>query len=226
MTLRTLPLLLLGSLMPCAFAQTLVRFPLTTGVGTVSADLYGTATRAVILAHGGRFHKESWASQARVLADHGFLVLAIAFRGDGLNPDGSPDSSGEYEDNTADVLAAIHYLQGRHITEISAVGASLGGDAVGNADAAAPGALSRIVILAAGGGSHPERLNGRKLFILARDDRSGSGLRLPEIQESYRKAPEPKQLVLLDGSAHAQFLFATDQGSRLLSEIERFLTAK
>jgi len=30
-------------------------------------------------------------------------------------------------------------------------------------------------------------------------------------------------LVILDGSAHAQYLFATDQGEQLMREILRFL---
>jgi hypothetical protein len=34
----------------------------------------------------------------------------------------------------------------------------------------------------------------------------------------------PKELIILDGSAHAQFLFATDQGARLMREILRFLS--
>jgi hypothetical protein len=32
--------------------------------------------------------------------------------------------------------------------------------------------------------------------------------------------------VILDGAAHAQFLFETDQGERLLSEIVRFLSER
>jgi hypothetical protein len=32
-------------------------------------------------------------------------------------------------------------------------------------------------------------------------------------------------LIVLDGSAHAQFLFATDQGPRLMKEILSFLKA-
>ena len=71
-----------------------------------------------------------------------------------------------------------------------------------------------------------ERLTGRKLFILTRDDSSGGGvLRLPEIREQYELAPEPKELVILEGSAHAQFVFETDQGECLMREILRFLTA-
>jgi hypothetical protein len=31
-------------------------------------------------------------------------------------------------------------------------------------------------------------------------------------------------MVILDGSAHAQFIFETDQGNRLMSEILKFLS--
>jgi len=50
------------------------------------------------------------------------------------------------------------------------------------------------------------------------------GLRLPRIRANYEKASGPKELFILDGSAHAQFLFATDQRDRLLREILRFLS--
>jgi len=208
------------------FGQRLVTFPLQGKPVEIQADLYGSGTRGVVLAHGGRFHKESWKKQAQALADAGFLVLAVRFRGDAFNPDGSPDSSGSTADNAADVLAAVSYLHRSGAKTVSAVGASLGGDAVGEADAQSkPGNIARIVLLGSSGGDHPEKLSGRKLFIVARDDRSGSGLRLPEISSNYERAPQPKKLVILEGSAHAQYLFDTDQGPRLLSEVLRFLSA-
>jgi pimeloyl-ACP methyl ester carboxylesterase len=49
--------------------------------GLVCADLYGRGTRAVVLAHGGRFSKESWRDQAKALDSKGFRVLAIDFPG-------------------------------------------------------------------------------------------------------------------------------------------------
>jgi dienelactone hydrolase len=206
-------------------AQRLVTFPLSTQPSQnppqLQADLYGQGNRAVILAHGGRFGKESWKPQAQVLANAGFLVLALRFRGDRLNPDGTTGAFGSYPDNAQDVLAAVAYLHSIGAKSISPIGGSLGG----NADAQSPpGTFDRIVILAAEGGDAPEKLTGRKLFILARDDRSGDGPRLPGITRSYEKAKEPKKLVLLEGSAHAQYLFDTDQGPRLLSEILHFLT--
>jgi dienelactone hydrolase len=209
----------------CAIAQKPVSFPLLTGQGQVQADLYGHGTRGVVLAHGGPFNKESWKNQAESLAKAGFLVLAVRFRGDGLNPDGSPGAFGSAPDNAADVLAAAAYLHSIGAKMVSAVGGSMGGDAVGEADAASkPGNFDRIVILASSGGDHPEKLNGRKLFIVAREDRDSDSLRLPEISKHYERAPQPKKLVVLEGSAHAQFLFATDQGPRLMDEILRFLS--
>jgi dienelactone hydrolase len=208
-----------------AICQKTVAFPLLTGHGQVQADLYGHGTRGVVLAHGGRFNKESWKKQAETLANAGFLVLSVRFRGDGLNPDGSPGDFGSDADNAADILAAVSYLHRMGAKTVSAIGGSFGGDAVGDADVASkPGNFDRIVILASSGGDHPEKLNGRKLFIVARDDTSGDGLRLPEITRHYDRAPQPKKLVILDGSAHAQFIFGTDQGPRLMDEILRFLS--
>ena len=59
-----------------AAAQKTISFPTEDG-GLVFADLYGTGDRSVVLAHGGRFNKESWAKQAQQLVAAGFQVLAI-----------------------------------------------------------------------------------------------------------------------------------------------------
>jgi alpha-beta hydrolase superfamily lysophospholipase len=60
---------------------------------------------------------------------------------------------------------------------------------------------------------------------VARDDASADGPRLPGIRAQYERAPSPKQLIVLDGSAHAQFLFQTDQRARVTKEILKFLSA-
>jgi len=59
--------------------------------------------------------------------------------------------------------------------------------------------------------------------IVARDDADNQELRLPHIRAWFDKAPQPKQLIVLDGSAHAQFLFQTDQSDRVMKEVLRFL---
>jgi len=59
-----------------------VFFPTEDG-GVIYADLYGKGDRGIVLAHGGRFNKESWEPQALCLAKAGFRVLAFDFRGFG-----------------------------------------------------------------------------------------------------------------------------------------------
>ena len=192
--------------------------------GVVHADVYGDGDRGVVLAHGGRFTKESWAAQAPVLVEAGFRVVAIDFRGRGESR-GGPDSS--HDDVHFDVLAAVRYLRETGATTVSVVGASFGGWATARAAIAAPGEIDRMVLLASSPIDEPERLAGRKLFITSRDDFSGTGvLRLPAIRDQYERAPDPKELVILDGSAHAQFLFESDQSERLMREILHFLSAQ
>ncbi len=50
----------------------------------IYADVYGEGGRAIVLAHGGRFNKESWEKQARALTSAGLRVLALDFRGYGV----------------------------------------------------------------------------------------------------------------------------------------------
>ena len=208
-----------------AFAQQAVTISMPGATKPIQGDLYGHGTRGVILTHGGGRTKESWHKQAQALAESGFVVLAINFRSDTTNDKGMPISVGSDEDNAADILAAAAYLRTQGAKSISGVGASMGGYALSEADSMSkPGEFDRIVLLATTA-SDSATLKGRKLFILARDDVSSSGPRLSGISDSYAKAPQPKELVILEGSAHAQALFDTDQGPRLMSEILRFLTA-
>jgi pimeloyl-ACP methyl ester carboxylesterase len=192
-------------------AQEHVSFPTQDG-GPIHADMYGKGGRGVVLAHGGRFKKESWEQQGRALAEAGFRSLAIDFRGEG---------------QSSDVLAAVHYLRKTGATSVSVVGASMGGDYAAEAAEAEPGEIDRLVLLAAGAYTPLVHMKGRKLFILSRDDTMGDDkkLRLPKIREQYERAADPKEFVILDGSAHAQFIFTTAQGERLMREIVRFLSA-
>lgn len=204
-------------------AQQTVSFAADDG-GQVCADLYGQGSRAVVLAHGGQFKKESWHDQALQLTAAGFQVLAIDFRGFGCSK-----GPGQQDFDTApfgkDVLAAVHYLKASGAKTVSVVGGSFGGSAAGDASIrGAAGDIDRIVFLGAAPNLPADGLKSRTLFIVARDDTSGSGPRLPGIRAQYEKAPQPKQLIVLDGSAHAQFLFQTPQGARVMQEIVRFLT--
>jgi alpha-beta hydrolase superfamily lysophospholipase len=220
--LRVIPVVI--ALCSVASAQRAVSFTTDDG-GRVCADLYGGGSKTVVLAHGGRFNKESWRDQALALASAGFKVLAIDFRGFGCSkgPGQENFDSAPFE---KDVIAAVRYLKSDGAKTVSVVGGSFGGGAAGDASIkSAPGEIDRIVFLGAAPNLPADALKSRALFIVAHDDSNGSGPRLPGIQAQYDKAPQPKQLIVLAGSAHAQFLFQTDQSARVMREILRFLSA-
>ena len=187
----------------------------------VSGLTYGTGTHGVVLVSGAHGVGEAWHWQARRLVDSGFRVLATDYRGMGGQTGAAQDGDKAH----LDVLGAIARLQAEGATRISLVGASWGGRAAAIAAMERPEVVERIVLLAHSPFDTPERLGGRKLFIVGRDDRDGAGQRrLESIQRQFDAVSEPKRLVVLDGAAHAQFLFLTAQGERLYSEIETFLT--
>src|ERR1700728_3338783 len=212
-------------LVSTAHAQTPVNFPTEDG-GVVFANVYGSGERAVLLAHGGRFNKESWAKQAPVLVHAGFEVMAIDFRGRGKShgPGGMEASDEQFE---MDVMAAVRYLHAHGAKSVSIVGGSMGGAAAGDASIVSkPGEIDRIVMLGAAPNLPADKLKSPALFIVARDDTSGDGPRLPGIKAQFEKAPEPKKLIVLEGAAHAQYLFETEQGERVMEEILRWLHAQ
>ncbi|MCI0411382.1 alpha/beta hydrolase [bacterium] len=202
-----------------------VSFPTEDG-GEIFGDVYGRGDHALILAHGGRFHKGSWQKQARELQAAGFRVLAIDFRGYGQSRgpgQEDPMSAPLYQD----LLAAVRYLRQSGAKTISIIGASMGGGAAADASIRSiAGQIERIVFLASILNSPPQKVKGRKLFIVAREDTRGDGVvRLVKIREQYEQTPDPKELIILEGSAHAQAIFETDQAARLMLEILRFLSA-
>lgn len=199
--------------------QTEISFPTSDG-GVLYADLYGTGERGVVLAHGMRFEKSSWKEQATQLANAGFRVLAIDFRGYGKSK-GGPNSQSP-RDLYLDVLAAADYLRGKGAKTVAVIGASMGGGASANAVVqSAVGSIDRLILLAHAPIQNPERITGPKLFATAQGDPI-----TPQVKTQFEKSPEPKQLLLLDGNAHAQALFKTDQNERLMREILHFLAAK
>lgn len=208
-----------------AHAQSEVSFPTQDG-GTVFAIDAGDGAHAVILAHGGRFTKESWAAQIPAFVDAGFRILAIDFRGRGESR-GGPGVEVNQDSVHLDVLAAVEYLRETGSRRISIIGASFGGWASARAvTLLPPGTIDALVLLASSPIAHPEDLHGRKLFITSRDDVNGSGrARLVDIRDQFERSPEPKELLILPDSAHAQFIFETAHGPMLLAAILSFLMA-
>lgn len=196
--------------------------------GIIHADAYGSGDRGVVLAHGGRFDRTSWKPQALVLAGMGFRVVAIDFRA-AVEARNGRETPCLYDATclSKDVVAAVRHLRRTGAKTVSIVGGSLGGGAAAQATIEAqPGEIDRIVLLAHMLIDTPEKMPGRKLFIVARNDLGGNNRpRLEGIRKQYEQAPDPKELVVLEGSGHAQFVFQTDQGRPLMREIVRFLSA-
>jgi pimeloyl-ACP methyl ester carboxylesterase len=221
----SLAAVLVGVAIAAVSAQSPVSFHTQDG-WAIHGDLYGTADRGIVLIHGGRFTKDSWRTQSDQLVKAGFRVLAIDLRGFGLSKQG-PAALDPGFGSPLDALAAVRYLRKAGAKSVSIVGASMGADAAAGASIeSAPGEIDRLVLLAGSAEDPGDKLKGRKLFIVARDDANAAGPRLPRIRAQYERSTQPKELVVLDGAAHAQFIFDTPQADRLMAEILRFLTAK
>jgi pimeloyl-ACP methyl ester carboxylesterase len=192
---------------------------------TVHGDEYGEGNRAVVLAPGARFDRWSWQRQASALADAGFRVLAIDFLPSSRSQDRAPATSADTR-SYLDVLASVRYLRKAGAQTVSVVGAGFGGGAAAQAAIeAAPGEIDRLVLLTPAPVADPRRLKGAKLFVTTREDAHADGSpSVVEIREQYEKSPDPKQLLVLKGSAYGQFAFTTDQGDRLMKEMLRFLS--
>ncbi len=227
-----------GMLASAVFAAELAPVPVTLQAedgAVLQADLYPPkvlpiAPFGVVLAHGGRYDKQSWRPQAEVLQARGITVLAFDFRGHGASR-GPGDRDGFTAPLHLDVLAAARYLRKRGMHRVAVVGGSLGGMAAGDALALGrPGDIDRVVFLGARpslAGVDLAKVTGPKLFIVARDDPEASGRpRLERIRADFERVPQPRRLVVVDGSAHAQALFATEQGPDVLEEIVEFLGEK
>jgi pimeloyl-ACP methyl ester carboxylesterase len=97
----------------------------------------------------------------------------------------------------------------------------MGGGASANAAVKGnPATIDCLILLAPVPIENPERITVPKLYATAQGDPI-----TPQVKEQYAKAPQPKEMLLLEGSAHAQFLFTTDQNARLMKAILRFLSA-
>jgi len=190
-----------------------VSFPTADG-GIVFANIYGQGDHAVVLAHGAVFNKESWDTIARLLSSKGLRVLAIDFRGYGKSKAGSKGRALH-----EDVLAAVRYLHREGSKRVSVIGGSMGGGAAAEAAVkASNGEIDRLILLSPVPIQDPDLIKGNKLFIASEDEKL-----LSRVREQHNSAPEPKQLVILKGDAHAQHIFKTDQSEQLTELILEFL---
>jgi len=203
-------------------------FTLTTvGGDTLPSMSYGDGSRGVVIvSHGGYSTNRAWAAEAQHIAAAGYHVIVFETRGAvRLRSGQETDCLYDAGCMAADVMVAVRYLRQAGARTIAVLGASAGGGAASQASVDAPGEIDRLILLAPMEIAHPERMTGEKLFITARNDRNASGLRLPGIRAQYRRAPEPKRFLVLEGAAHGQQMFAAPEGEALRRSVLRFLSS-
>lgn len=174
---------------------------------TIPATAYGGGDCGVVLVPQVNLDRGSWRPQAELVASTGRQALAI---------DEDPD------DRAASVRGAIRYLrEERGVSTVVLVGASTGGAAVvvANAETDVPVA-GTVALSPAGGVDHADALTGRSLFVVATADED----RFVRIANDLEAAaPEPKELIEFEGSAHGQGLFESEHGEALRSRLQTFL---
>jgi pimeloyl-ACP methyl ester carboxylesterase len=184
--------------------------------GRIFADRYGQGDHGVVLAHGAVFDKGSWAPIAEELSNQGFTVLAIDFRGYGKSTSGK-----ERKALHKDLLAAVRYLRSGGIPLVSLIGASMGGGAAAQAAVEAKaGEIDRLILLSPVPIKSPENMTAGKILFIASKEEGN----MATVKKQYERSPKPKSLYLLDGDAHAQHIFKTDQSKMLTDRLVAFLS--
>lgn len=171
-------------------------------VGERDGLLWGSGATGVVLVHGAIYDAASWTEQAEVIAESGVVVLAVE------------------QISKADVLAGIDLLVEDHCVErVVVVGASAGVSGSLAAAAARPGSVAGVIVLA-GSGNVDELGPYPKLFIAS----EGEGLATTMATLAEVAPGNQNQVVLLPGSAHAQAVFSSDQGTELLTTMIEFIS--
>ncbi len=182
---------------------------------TVFANYYPSGTHAVVLAHGAIFNKESWGKLAEELTENGISVLAIDFRGYGKSTTGK-----ELNAKYLDILGAISFLQKQpEIKKISVLGASMGGAVAAKASIhSKKGDINKLILLSPMPVSNPEQLKGNILYVVSKKESIAKA-----IKKQFEKTLTAKKFVEIEGSAHAQHIFKTNQAKTLTKSIVDFL---
>jgi pimeloyl-ACP methyl ester carboxylesterase len=172
-------------------------------VGVVDswAIVWGEGDRGVVLAHGAAYDAASWEAQGQTLGENGVVALAVE--------DVSPGS----------LRFAVDYLKEEYDVEsVALIGASAGAGPVLEVAEEDPEEVGQIMLLSgigdvSGLGEYP------KLFVASEGE---------EISERTRRMAEEapgdrNEALILPGSAHAQAIFQTEEGGRVMQTIQERL---
>ena len=166
-------------------------------VGDTEALVWGKGDYGVVMSHGAVYDAASWEPQAKEIAQNGMVVLAV-------------------EDTSTESIsvAAKHLKEERGVEAVALVGASAGTSGVLGA-AREQRRLPDQLILLSGTGNVSSLGDYPKLFVAS----EGEGL-AEEVRRMARQAPgDRNEALVLPGDAHAQAIFDTKQGDRLMEAI-------
>lgn len=169
----------------------------------INGNIFGTGNSWVILSHMYPTDQTSWFDFARYLADNGYIVLTYDFRGYGKSG-GSQDIS----NIDKDLEAALDFVRQYDAEKIFLMGASMGGTACLVVASRQPvdGAISFSSPTEFKGLSAIDKvgnIDAPKLFIASQ----GDGSAVKSANTLFDTSPEPKEIEILDGSAHGTFIF-------------------
>lgn len=162
-------------------------------VGGADVRTWGDGDYGVVLAHGAAFDAASWEDQATAIADAGATVVAV----EDISPAG--------------IAAAVEQLQADGVADVALVGGSAGADGILQLLSQEPDLADQVILLSPN--STVEGLGDQpKLFVASEDEPVADVSR-----ELAASAPgDDNEVLILPGSAHAQNIFDTDQGGRVL----------
>jgi len=187
----------------------------TTDGGEIYANYFHTGPKAVVLAHGAIFNKESWQGLIENLLKNNISVLSIDFRGYGQSTAGKRPAD-KYED----ILAGVHFLNKKpEISHVSVLGASMGGSAAAQASIhSKAGDIKHLILLSPAAFREPEKIKSNTFYIASKNETI-----INNVKNLFQKTPEPKKIHLLKGKAHAQHIFKTSQSEALTELIIHFI---
>lgn len=166
-------------------------------VGDTEAIVWGEGDQGVVLAHGAAYDAARWRPQGRTLGENGNVALAVE------------DTSSQ------DLRAAIDHLKNeRGVESVALIGASAGTGPVLQVAEDNPEEVGQIILLS-GSGDVAGLGEAPKLFVAS----EGEGL-ADQARRMADEAPgDRNEALILPGDAHAQAIFRTGEGERLMQAI-------
>ena len=166
-------------------------------MGDTEAIVWGEGDRGAVLAHGAAYDAASWEPQGQTLGENGVVALAVE--------DTAPRN----------LRSAIEYLkEERRVESVALIGASAGAKPVLSYAEENPEEVSQIILLSGTGdvsglGEYPKR------FVAS----EGEGI-AEQVRRMADEAPgDLNEALILSGDAHAQAIFNTEEGERLMQAI-------